>query len=455
MAQYNKTTASLLADSKTLYEVVMLADKDGNISSSSSGTNVEFSGASADAFGRGRISAPHTLGDYKHTYKNLNDFNNLLVSGGTVTYSTNEANSVLSTNTTATSRAVHQSKRYHHYLPGKSQLILTSFNFNANSVSCKKRIGYYDDKNGVFFEREVNAIGQVSLKFTMRSYVTGVAVDVSAAQTTWSLDKCDGAGASDFNIDTTKTQLFFADFQWLGVGRVRCGFVHNGKIIVAHEFTHSNTSDKVYWSNPNLPVRSEILNTAVNSGATMQHICSTVMSEGGYIEAGTDFEVQNTTAIATILPGTTWTPIIALRLKTTFNGYDNRVLFKSENVSVFADLKSIAYKIGKVPTSASLSGTLTWTSAGADSACEYALNATGSTMANFESFGGGFVAAGVSTGSASSSTPSSLSESKRNFISQNYDSTNSEVFVILARTLANGANDAANVWASLQWKEII
>jgi len=29
MAQYNKTTGQLLADSKTLYEVVMLADSDG------------------------------------------------------------------------------------------------------------------------------------------------------------------------------------------------------------------------------------------------------------------------------------------------------------------------------------------------------------------------------------------------------------------------------------------
>lgn len=454
MAQYNKTTKQLLADSKTLYEVVILADKDGYVTDSNSGVYTEFSGTSADAFGRGRVSEPQTLGDYKHTYKNLNDFNDFAVSGGSVSYATNEANAVLSTNTTATSRIVHQTKTYHHYLPGKSQLIFASFSFNSLNASCKKRIGYYDDKNGVFFQRETDASGNETLKFVIRSYITGTANDIEVSQSNWNLDKCDGT-KSDFVIDSTKTQLFFADFQWLGVGRVRCGFVHDGKLIVAHQFLHSNLNSKVYWSNPNLPVRSELLNTATNAGASMQHICSTVMSEGGYVEAGTDFEVQNTSAITTITPGGTWTPILAVRLKNSFSGYDNRILFKPENISVFADTNSIAYKIGKVPTAASLTGTPTFTSVATDSGSEFSINATGITYADFISFGGGFVASGVSTGSQSASSPSILTESKRNLITQNYDSTNSEVFVIIAKTLTTGANDVARVWASIQWKEII
>lgn len=454
MAQYNKSTAQLLADSKTLYEVVMLADSDGNVSNVNSGTYVEFGGSAADAFGRARVSEPQTLGDYKHTYKNLNDFNDVATSGGGVTYTDNDASATLTTNTTATSRIIHQTKRYHHYLPGKSQMILSSFCFNSNDVSCKKRVGYYDDKNGVFFERQTAANGVVTLKFIIRSYVTGAPVDLEVPQTSWNIDKCDGT-KSDFTIDTTKTQLFFADFQWLGVGRVRCGFVHDGKIIIAHQFMHSNNIASVYWSNPNLPVRSEVLNTAINSTATMRHICSTVMSEGGYIEAGTDFEVQNTATVATILPGGTWTPVLAVRLKNTFNNYDNRVLFSPENVSIIADVKSIAFKIGKLPTAASLTGTPTWTSVATDSASEFSVNATGVTYANFTSYGGGFVASGTGQGASSSSTPSTLTESRRNLITQNFDSTNSEVFVILARTLATGANDSANVWASLQWKEII
>lgn len=454
MAQYNKTTKQLLADSKTLYEVVILADKDGYVTDNNSGVYMEFSGTSSDAFGRGRVSEPQTLGDYKHTYKNLNDFNNFSVAGGAVAYNTNEANAVLSTSTGATSRIVHQTKTYHHYLPGKSGLVLASFSFGVVEANSRKRIGYYDDRNGAFVELQTNGAGVSTLKFIMRSSVSGSAVDVAVAQADWNLDKCNGT-KSDFIIDITKTQLFFMDFQWLGVGRVRCGFVHDGKMIVAHQFLHSNIDSKVYWSNPNLPVRSEVLNTAANLGASMQHICSTVMSEGGYIEAGTDFEVQNLASISTITPGGTWTPIIAVRLKNSFNGYDNRVLFKPENISLFADTNSIAYKIGKVPTVGSFTGTPTWSSISTDSASEFSVNLGGITMSDFISFGGGFVASGVSTGSQSASSPSVLTESKRNLITQNYDSTNSEVFVVLARTLSTGVNDSARVWGSIQWKEII
>ena len=455
MAQYNKTTGQLLADNKTLYEVVMLADTDGNPSGSNTGINVEFSGSTADAFGRGRVSEPHTLGDYKHTYNNVDDFFSVSTSGGAVNHTTHKACATLSTNTTATSRIIHQTKRYHHYLPGKSQLILTSFNFGANQNSSIKRIGYYDDLNGVFLENNTNALGVSSLRFILRRGTTGTGVDLTPVeQADWNQDPCNGTKSS-FNLDRTKTQLVFIDFQWLGVGRVRVGFVHDGKMIVAHEFKHSNNLSEVYWSNPNLPIRTEVQNTAINTGASMDHICATAMSEGGYIEAGTDWEIQSPSAKLTIKPGGTWTPIIAIRLKNTFNGYKNRVLLSPENVSLFADTTSIAFRIGKVPSVASLTGTPTWTDANANSATEYSTDATGITLADFVAYGGGFLSAGNSNGGASTSQPATLTESKRNFITQNFDSTNSEVFVIMAKTLLTGANDQATVWASVQWKEII
>ena len=454
MAQYNKSTGQLLSDNKTLYEVVMLADSDGNPSTGSGGINIEFGGAAADAFGRGRVSEPQTLGDYKHTYGNIDDFLSVSTSGGAVTYPSNQASALLSTNTTATSRIIHQTKRYHHYLPGKSQLILASFNFGAIQNSTHKRIGYFDILNGVFLELTTDSAGATGLKWVIRRDVTGSAQDTVVNQADWNLDRCNGLD-SDFNLDLTKTQLIFIDFQWLGVGRVRCGFVHDGKIILAHQFTHSNNLSAVYWSNPNLPVRSEVQNTAINSGGSMQHICSTVMSEGGYVEAGVEWEIQNGTQVLTTLPGGTWTPIMAIRLKNSFNGSSNRVLFSPENVSIFADTKSIAYRIGKVPSAASLTGSPTWTSVNNTSAAEYSTNMTGYTAADFVAYGGGFLASGVSVGSSQSSGPSTLSESKRNFITQNYDSTNSEVFLVLARTLSTGSNDQAIVWSSVQWKEII
>ena len=132
----------------------------------------------------------------------------------------------------------------------------------------------------------------------------------------------DGSGVSAFDLDITKTQLFFTDFEWLGVGRVRCGFSLDGKNIVAHEFYNSNNVDTVYMSNPNLPVRCEIRNTGaqVGAGGSFIQICSTVMSEGGYTEAGREF--SHATSLRSVGVGST-VPILSIKLKNSFKDYPN------------------------------------------------------------------------------------------------------------------------------------
>jgi hypothetical protein len=45
----------------------------------------------------------------------------------------------------------------------------------------------------------------------------------------------DGTGRSGITLDVTKTQIFIVDLEWLGVGRVRLGFVIDGKIYYCHE----------------------------------------------------------------------------------------------------------------------------------------------------------------------------------------------------------------------------
>jgi hypothetical protein len=130
---------------------------------------------------------------------------------------------------------------------------------------------------------------------------------------------------------------FFTDFQWLGVGRVRCGFVHNGQTIVAHEFYNSNFLPTVYMSNPNLPIRCEIQNTGITTGAYFDQICATVISEGGYIESGIDFSINSGTTAQSITTGNGVYPILAIRLKNNFRNYPNRVIVRSGNINVYAE----------------------------------------------------------------------------------------------------------------------
>jgi hypothetical protein len=399
-----------------------------------------------DAFGRIRMSQPFTLGDYKHLYGIDPNFTNHSENGGSVAFQSNQACARLSTTADSASRIVHQSKFYHHYMPGKSQLILSSIVFYTATSNVTKRTGYYDDNNGIFFEQE----GDGTLNIVLRSYVTGTPVENRVPQSSWNVDACDGTGLSGFNIDITKTQLIFIDFQWLGVGRVRVGFAHDGVFITAHEFSGSNNLDVVYMSNPNLPVRCEVKNTGVTIGAHMDQICSTVMSEGGYVEAGQDWSTESP-ALRTLGIGATL-PIFAIRLKTTYKTYLNRMIVRLGSVNVFSDSGNISYTVAKLPDAASLTGgTGTWTSVDADSGVEYYSTATGYSSASV--MDGGYVVSAVNGGNKSGGTPASNmpSSAKKNYIVQNYDSSDSEIYVIIAKNLDTKATE---VGVHLQWREI-
>jgi hypothetical protein len=396
-----------------------------------------------DAFGRGRVSMPYTLGDYKHLYGLDPNFVDYSVNGGAVAFQENKACARLSTTSNSSSRVVHQTKFYHHYMPGKSQVILSSFNFYSATANVTKRTGYYDDDNGIYLEQA----GDGTLSWVIRSFVTGAAVERRFTQSQWNKDKCDGTGTSGFNIDTTKTQLAWIDFQWLGVGRVRCGFVHDGEYVFAHEFNNSNNLATVYISNPNLPVRCELLNTGTTAGAYFDQICSTVMSEGGYVESGTDWAVTNTLRVLT--SGSTL-PIMAIRLKNTFRTYKNRMIVRMGNLNMFSDGENIKWRLIKLPDSSQLTET-TWTSVDADSGIEYNVDATAFT--DGDEIDNGWVGASTQGSQKAGGSPGSNipSSAKKNYIVQNYDSTNSEIYVVVATNL--GAQ-STNVGVGMQWREI-
>jgi len=453
MAQYSKHYEDFLAQEKTNFEVVMIADNFGNLTSGTGAT-------ATDAFGRLRVAETFTLGDYKHLYAIDPNFNNLVLNGGNIQYDTNKACARMTTTSNTASRAAHQTKFYHHYQPGKSQIVYSSVCFGYAQQNVTKRTGYFDDRDGIYFEQVGNGTSDGTtngtLNFVVRSYASGSPSEVTVGnykrrvpQSEWSIDPCDGTGPSKFNINTSKTQLVYIDFQWLGVGRVRCGFVHNGQIVLAHEYYCSNELSEVYMANPNLPVRCEILNTGTTSGGSMDQICSSVMSEGGYQESGVD-HMQLMLASRAVGAAATL-PVMAIRLKNTFKNYPNRISVKLNNVALYPTGESMAFQLVKLPSEASLTGTLNWTDVDSESGVEYSVGATGYTAADVDALFGGFVTAGSSQNSLASASTGSISAAKKNIIVQNFDSTSSEVYVVLA---TNIGNNSGTIRAALQWREI-
>jgi hypothetical protein len=455
MAQYSKHYEDLLPQEKTNFEVVMIADNFGNLTAGTGATAV-------DAFGRLRVAETFTLGDYKHLYAIDPNFNDRKLNGATIQYNVNKACATMATTSNVASSASHQTKFYHHYQPGKSQVIFSSVCFGYAQQNVTKRTGYFDDRDGIYFEQVGNGTSNGTtngtLNFVIRSYAGGSASEATVGtykrrvpQSEWNIDPCDGSGPSKFNINTSKTQLVYIDFQWLGVGRVRCGFVHDGQIVLAHEYYCSNVLSEVYMSNPNLPVRCEILNTGTTSGGSMDQICSTVMSEGGYTESGIDFTKIMIDSRAVAAGATV--PALAIRLKNTFNNYPNRISVKLNTISLYPTGDTMVFQIAKLPSEASLTGTLAWTDVDADSGVQYSVGATGYTAADADILFGGYVSSGSSQNSLSAATTGSISAAKKNIIVQNFDSTSSEVYIVLV-TSTNAQGQGGTIRAGLQWREI-
>jgi hypothetical protein len=402
-----------------------------------------------DAFGRARVSVPFTLGDYKHLYGLDPNFIDNIENGGNITFVAYAAAARLTTNNHANARVVHQTKFYHHYMPGKSQIVLSSFNFHEATANVTKRTGYYDDENGVFLEQT----GDGNLYFVLRSFVGGSVSERRVVQSDWNGDHCDGNGFSKFNLDISKTQLTNFDFQWLGVGSVRCGFVHENEFVYAHTFYNSNILANVYMSTPNLPVRCEIKNTGTTGGAFMDQICSTVMSEGGYVEAGQDWAVHTANLIA--LTANATKPLMAIRLKNTFRTYKNRMIVRMGAINVFSDGQNINWYLVKLPSVANLTANAqAWTDVNTNSGIEYNKDLTAFT--DGEEIDGGFIAASTTGGSVNNKSggapaANQPSTAKKNYIVQNFDSSNSEVFCIVVKNLTSSST---NVGAAIQWREI-
>ena len=402
-----------------------------------------------DAFGRLRVSEAFTLGDYKHTYGIDPNFRDTLTNGGTVTHIANQACARLATTSNTSSRAIHQTKMYHNYMPGKSQLIKTTINFYAHTANVTKRTGYFDNLNGIYFEQD----GAGVLSFVIRTNTSGTASDDRRiTQANWNTDKCNGTGVSGFNLDITKTQIVFIDFQWLGVGRVRCGFVHDGQMIIAHEFYNSNNLPVVYMANPNLPIRCEILNTGATAGGYFDQICSTVVSEGGYMESGIDFSVDTGQTSQSITTANGMYPVVAIRLKNSFRGYPNRVVVRSGNINVYAEEYPAYWALYKLSDLSAITlSNPTWTSANDDSAIEYTLLATAFTGG--DRIDGGIVGTTSPGGSAKGTGTAPVnqpSNAKKNFIAQNLDSTDSEIYVVCGKAIGG----TTKLWVDFQWREI-
>lgn len=430
------------AGESTLYDVVKVKTCSGQpleVTTSSGDINyIQPGGVAGDAFGRLRVSEPFTLFDSSHRYSINGHWNTSSGNGGTLAFNAAQGLVDLAVTTTSGSKVYRETNRVFSYQPGKSLLILNTFVMASGETNLRQRAGYFGTNNGIYFQ-----VSGTTSSFVKRSYVSGSVVETIVPKTSWNGDKLDGTGKSGFTLDPTKAQIFFCDFEWLGVGTVRAGFVINGQVVLCHSFHHANVENSTYITTATLPMRYEIEALGTLSGAkTMKQICSSVLSEGGYELRGDSNSVGTPlNTPRTFTNSGVFYPVAAIRLKASPDRLDAVVIPNS--VSILGQGNNAVFN-WKIVNGGTVSGG-TWTSAGANSPVEY--NLSGVSISGGTDLSAGFISANTQSANALEITTNQFF--KYQLERDSFTSTPTELILAVASKVSN---DTAYI--TLDWEEL-
>jgi len=398
--------------------------------------------ANFDAFDRLRVSNPETLFDSKLIHNNGAQFyDDQEVSGGGMssTWSQDTASVVMGVSDSTAGNRTRQSFMCFNYQPGKSQLILCTGTLqkSGGGAGITRGFGYVHNNNGLYLHDNEGTIQLVK-----RSYATGAAVNTAIDQADWNIDTMDGNGDSGIELDFTKSQILIIDFEWLGVGRVRMGFVIDGVLIYAHQFVHANNLEGVYMSTPNLPIRYWIDNDGTGGAAEIEHICSSVMSEGGTVDLGVPH--TETTGVAFVNANTAGTVYAVYGIRLRSANLDSTVKIQNVHAMVLTS-DDYYWELRLNPTVANAP---TFADHDATSVIQVATGDTVNNPSNTTVTGGhvidaGYVKGGNTVGSISEITRSQLR------LGSAIDGTPDEIWLVVTPITAN-----ADVLGGISWLEL-
>lgn len=280
------------------------------------------SDATIDAFKRLRVSQPFTIFDASPPWTSHAALFNSKINGQGGSVERKETNTLLTCGNDKGSYVIDQTWEYFPHQCGKSQLVMITIDFGETDPRFIKRAGLFDDEVGVFF-----------------------AVDGRG------LACCARFGPQETLIFRPKTtcnaRIFFFDFQWLGIGRVRMGVVEDGIPKTLHNFIDYNTA---MMQSAALPIRFSInrvmndedilmapsLSASPSSScyASMRALNAVVITEGGKLANGYQFSITNGDVGCRV--GRKMVPIISVRLKKRFAGHINRIFAKMQKAMVIA-----------------------------------------------------------------------------------------------------------------------
>ena len=326
-----------------------------------------------DAFSNLKISDATKLGEYSFLYDLPCDkFHFDEEVGGTVTYEEQSKGLCLRNGTAANSKSSVTTHQYHKYEPGVGQTIqCTVAAGDEGKENVIRRWGYFDDKDGIFFE-----LNQHTIYAVVRSSVSGSVVEYKTPRSDWNRDRLTGLGGhynySRHALDVTKNTIYEIDFQWLGAGTVRFFVNVSGARVPVHEVHHSGKLNRPYMRSGTLPFRVEQINLSESASTSeIRFFTATVVTDGKHQAHHRHFSMGP--SIERTISGPDPTPHASFRLKDYIGTTENRGEARIKKIGLYSTTKPV---IIEVLLNAELTGA-TWSrTAGPESISEIDNTAT-------------------------------------------------------------------------------
>lgn len=274
-----------------------------------SNTNLDHAQISLDAGARVRTSNLTTLGDYKI----LGYDRTLLMENsgsGTGLYADNKYNMAV---TGSGGYFIKQSKKFHQYFSGKSQIVECTFDNFQSETGVTKRVGYFSSDATAPFSSSFDG-------FYLENDGTNLKLIAQRnGVTTLNLSSSQWSGYSNIqNVDWSKFNVVLFDFLWLGGAVLRMWVKGSSDFELAHVFNYAGTSTDTFIKSPSQPLRYEVRSNSASASGSFRYICSQVATEGSINESGVTRGVDTTSSPINIAAiGTTY-PIIAVRKSTAY-----------------------------------------------------------------------------------------------------------------------------------------
>ena len=291
-----------------------------------------------DAAGRTEVSAENWVGIYQQTYDEMPRLIHTWTgSGGSIAYDANSATTRLIVPDTPGASTIRQTHLYHKYRAGVAQTASITVAAGTLRAGVTRRWGYFDERNGIFFE-----VDGEDLYVVVRSDATGSVVERRVPQGQWNGDRLTGDNGpnnpSGAELNVEEFWLYDFSFLYLGSGPVRIGAYVNGARTAVHTFHNGGADPLPFMATGTLPLRWEIVNTgAPGFGSEMRQGNATVQTQGDFAP-----QEENFGSLARAKTSVTEnTALGVIRAKQTINGKDNRALAMPHSLELISSTEAV------------------------------------------------------------------------------------------------------------------